>query len=110
MTTAEQPAYDLAVTNNAKSRRYEITANGEPAGLLTYRLHEERVVFLHAEVDSRFEGHGVGSRLAREALDDVIGQGKQITPLCPFVNDYIHRHPEYVEHVDVLHRPEFVSA
>jgi predicted GNAT family acetyltransferase len=110
MTPGDRPAYDLVVTNNADARRYEITANGERAGLLTYRLHDDRIVFLHAEVDSKYEGHGVGSRLAREALDDVIAQGKQITPLCPFVNDYIHRHPEYVEYVDAVHRPEFVTA
>lgn len=110
MTSADQPAYELVVSNNTGARRYEITADGEPAGILTYRLHDDRVVFLHAEVDSKFEGHGVGSKLAREALDDVIRQGKQITPLCPFVNDYIHRHPEYVEHVDAIHRPEFVTA
>jgi predicted GNAT family acetyltransferase len=110
MTSADRPSFALAVTDNPDARRYEVTANGELAGILTYRLHDDRVVFLHAEVDPKFEGHGVGSRLAREALDDVIAQGKQITPLCPFVNDYIHRHPEYVEHVDVVHRPEFVSA
>jgi len=110
MTSGDQPTFDLAVRDNAEATRYEVTANGELAGFLTYRLHENRVVFLHAEVDEKFEGHGVGSRLAREALDDVIRQGKQITPLCPFVNEYIHRHLQYVEHVDAVHRPEFATT
>ena len=110
MSADDQPPLVLAVSNNADDRRYEITVNGELAGILTYRLHEERVVFLHAEVDSKFEGHGVGSRLAREALDDVVAHGKQITPLCPFVNEYIHRHPEYVGYVDAVHRPEFAPT
>jgi hypothetical protein len=107
MTSGDQLQLDLAVRDNADARRYEITANGELAGILTYRLHEDRVVFLHAEVDPQFEGHGVGGRLARAALDDVIAKGKQITPLCPFVADYLRRHPEYVEHVDAIHRREF---
>jgi predicted GNAT family acetyltransferase len=45
--------------------------------------------------------------LAKTALDDVIAKGKQITPLCPFIVDYLHRHPEYVDHVDEKHRGEF---
>ena len=110
MTSDAEPELDLAVSNNSDEGRYEVTANGELAGILTYRLHDDRVVFLHAEVEPRFEGHGVGSRLAREALDDVVVQGKQITPLCPFVVDYLHRHPDYVEHVDAKHRAEFTAT
>jgi predicted GNAT family acetyltransferase len=102
-------ATDLEVRDNKAESRYEVTAAGESAGILQYRLRDERVVFTHAEVEPRFEGQGVGSALARHALDDVIAQGKQITPLCPFVVDFLHRHPEYVEHVDEEHRGEFAD-
>ena len=92
------------VTNNAAASRYEVRVDGELAGLTTYRLVEQRVVFTHAEVFPQFEGHGVGSALARAALDDVIAQEKVITPQCPFIVDFIRRHPSYLEYVDPMHR------
>jgi predicted GNAT family acetyltransferase len=100
---------DLLVTDNRDAGQYEITANGEPAGVLQYRRRGDRVVFTHAEVQPRFEGKGVESTLAKHALDDVLAQGKLITPLCPFVVDYLHRHHEYVAHVDPSHQAEFAD-
>ncbi len=104
---SERPGYDLVVRDNQNESQYEVTADGEPAGVLQYRLRDDRVVFTHAEVDPRFEGQGVGSALAKQALDDVVGRGKLITPRCPFIVRYLHRHREYVEHVDERHRAEF---
>jgi predicted GNAT family acetyltransferase len=98
---------DLEVRDNHDESQYEVLSGGEVAGILQYRLRDDRVIFTHAEVKPRFEGHGVGSTLAKHALDDVVAQGKQITPLCPFVVEYLHRHPAYVEHVDEAHRDEF---
>jgi predicted GNAT family acetyltransferase len=104
---SEAKDHALVVRDAPDESRYEVFADGELAGMLQYRLHDDRVVFTHAEVEPQFEGHGIGSALAKQALDDVVGKGKQITPLCPFVVDYLHRHPEYVEHVDEAHRAEF---
>jgi predicted GNAT family acetyltransferase len=105
-TDAGEP--DLVVTNNAAARRYEVHVGGELAGLTTYLLDDNRVVFTHAEVYPRWEGKGVGSALAKAALDDVIAQGKLITPKCPFIVDYVRRHPSYLEHVDERHRRDLV--
>jgi uncharacterized protein len=107
MTTPARPPLAIRVWNNADDLRYEVSVNDSHAGRLEYRLHEGRVVFTHAEVDPRWSGLGVGSALAKTALDDVVAAGKQITPLCPFIVDYIHRHPSYVVHVDAAHRAEF---
>ena len=41
------------------------------------------------------EGHGVGSKLVRGALDAARDQGLRVVPQCPFVAAYIKRHPEY---------------
>lgn len=83
------------VLNNAEAGRYEVSFDGEPAGFAAYRLRDNRVVFTHTEVDSAFEGHGLGSSLARGALDDVRERGLRAVPLCPFIAAYIERHPEY---------------
>jgi predicted GNAT family acetyltransferase len=102
----DHSAPDVVVTNQAAAHRYEVHVDGVLAGLTTYRLHDDCVVFTHAEVYPRWEGHGVGSALARGALDDVIADAKLITPLCPFIVDYVRRHPSYLEHVDAAHRAE----
>jgi len=99
---------DVVVTDNRAAHRYEAHVDGELVGLTTYLLVDERVVFNHAEVYPKWEGHGVGSALARGALDDVVAQGKWITPKCPFIVDFVRQHPAYLEHVDERHRTEFV--
>jgi predicted GNAT family acetyltransferase len=101
---------DIEVTNNSDEQRYEVRVNGELAGLTTYRLADDRVVFSHAEVAPEWEGRGVGSALAQAALDDVIAAGKLITPQCPFIADYISRHPSYLPHVDERHRDRIEAA
>jgi hypothetical protein len=106
MSSAAGEAAAATVTNNEAAHRYEVVVDGVTAGLLTYLLHDDRVAFNHAEVYPRFEGHGVGSTLAKSALDDVIGQGKTITPLCPFIVNYISHHPSYLAHVAAVHRQE----
>lgn len=84
------------IRNNPDLGRYEILVDGEPAGFAEYRLGSGgTVVFTHTEVNSKYEGQGVGSDLASGALDDVRAKGGSVRPLCPFIKRYIDRHPEY---------------
>ena len=89
---------DITVTRNDDQHRYEAFVDGELAGFSQYQLTDELVVFTHTEVDEQFEGRGVGSALARFALDDVRAGGeRQVLPLCPFVKDWIGHHRDYVD-------------
>ena len=83
------------VTDNADAHRYELHIGGELAGIALYRSGPGRIVFTHTEVMPAFEGHGVGGRLAKAALDDARRQGLQVVPQCPFIAEYIRRHPDY---------------
>ena len=68
------------------------------AGFVEYRFAGEgRIVLTHTEVDERFEGHGLGGRLAEGVLDDARAHGWQVVPRCPFIADYIRRHPDYAD-------------
>ncbi len=49
----------------------------------------------HVEVRPEFNGQGIGSELVKGVLDDIRRQGLHAVPLCPFVVDYVARHPEY---------------
>ena len=90
-------ADDVVVTNHRDEKRYEARLGGELAGFAEYQLTDELIVFTHTEVDPRFEGQGVGSALARFALDEVRDAGdRKVMPLCPFIKGWIARHREYV--------------
>ncbi len=52
------------------------------------------IVLVHTEVAPTEEGQGTGSRLVRDALDDIRARGLRVAPVCPFVAAYLRRHPE----------------
>ena len=90
---------DVTTRHHETEHRYEAYVGDDLAGFAQYELRgEDRIVFTHTEVDDAFEGHGVGSVLVREALDDVRRDGRRsVVPLCPFVKEWIERHPEYAD-------------
>lgn len=98
--------HKIAVHNNPDANRYEAIVDDELAGFAVYRLTPGRVVFVDTEVRNIYQGQGVGSALAKAALDDVRRQGKQVAPLCSFIAAYIRRHPDYVDLVDETHRDQ----
>jgi uncharacterized protein len=89
----------IEVNHNQAARRFEVEVGGSRA-LLEYERVGDRVVFLHTEVPAALEGRGIGSALARAALDDARAQGLAAVPRCSFVRGYIERHPEYRPLVD----------
>lgn len=90
----------VEVRKNEERQRYEAMVDGQVAGFAEYRPVGNAMMLPHTEVDSAHEGGGVGSALARHALDDIRSAGKQVIPMCPFIAAYIRRHPEYV---DLIH-------
>jgi uncharacterized protein len=83
------------VRDNAERARYEALVDGDVAGFAAYRDTGGARVFTHTQVADDYEGQGVGSRLARAALDDVRASGRQIVARCPFISSWIDRHPDY---------------
>jgi predicted GNAT family acetyltransferase len=98
---------DVEVANHPEEHRYEVRADGELAGWTIYRERPGLIVFVHTEIDQRFEGQGLASQLIRAALDDARDRELQVLPFCPFVNGYIARHREYAELVPEAFRSRF---
>jgi predicted GNAT family acetyltransferase len=88
---------DVVVREVAERRRYEAVVGGVVAGFVTYRDMRVGRTFLHTEVDEDFEGRGVGSALARGALDDARARQLSVRPSCPFVAGWIRRHQDYLD-------------
>ena len=97
---SEDQRTDVDVRDVDDSERYEARVAGELAGIAEYRRRDGRTVFTHTEVADAFEGKGVGSALARGALDDVRARGERAVPVCPFIAEWIERHPDYQDLVD----------
>jgi predicted GNAT family acetyltransferase len=98
--TTDTEQADITVHDDRAHSRYEVLVGGESGGGAYYQIKGDRVVFTHTEVDSKWAGKGVGSALAKAALDDVRATGRRAIPICPFITAYIRRHREYLDIVD----------
>lgn len=92
-----EPDSSVRVVDDPKSTRFEAYVGDQLAGFVTYRIRRGVMVLVHTEVDADFEGHGVGGRLAAIALEQARARGLKVNPLCPFIADYIERHPELAD-------------
>jgi predicted GNAT family acetyltransferase len=97
----------IEVRDAPERKRFLATVDGEAAGFLVYRLRPGLLALIHTEVEERFEGHGIGGRLARFALDQARAEGLAVLPFCPFVNEWMKRHPEYTDLVPPAYRANF---
>lgn len=87
----------IDVTDVPDRQRYEAVRDGELLGFAAYERTPEMVVFTHTEVDPAFESQGVGGALVRGALDHVRSLRLKALPICPFVQAWIQRHPDYAD-------------
>jgi predicted GNAT family acetyltransferase len=93
----------VEVDNNEKESRFEASSL-EGLAYLTYReMRDGTLLLIHTEVPAELAGRGLASRLARTALNLARDRGVKVIVRCPFVTEYIARHPEY--HDLVRERP-----
>lgn len=100
----------VTVRDDPERERYVAEVDGEPAGFAAYHRRPGLIAFTHTEVDPRFEGQGVGSAIARAALDEARGKGDAVLPFCPFINRWIGQHAEYRDLVPEDRRAAFNLA
>jgi uncharacterized protein len=97
---SETDSAAIAVHDDAEHDRYVVEVDGEVAGYTVYHMRGGRYFFVHTEIEPGFGGHGVGTALARYALDDVRAKGGTIVPICPFIRAFVDEHPEYESLID----------
>jgi predicted GNAT family acetyltransferase len=83
-----------SVRDNAAQQRYEMDIDGQ-SGFVTYRRQADIMTLVHAEVPHELSGHGLGSALAAGTLQLARSQGYKIVARCPFIANYIQKHPEF---------------
>jgi uncharacterized protein len=98
---------ETSVVDNPHASRFELHVDGEMAGWLAYQRTADELSFTELHTDLSRAGQGLGLVLVRQALDAVSAEGLSVLPVCPFVRDFIRRHPVYLDVVPVEQRQRF---
>ena len=73
----------MTVTRNEREQHYEIHEGDELLGWIVYRESDGVVTMIHTDVEPKWEGKGVGSELARGALEKgQIDAGTTVVPVA----------------------------
>lgn len=80
--------------NNETSHQYEFNIDGFIAKI-EYIRTGNKIYLTHTEVPGELEGQGIASDLIKKVLADIQQKELKVVPLCPFIDKYIKRHPEW---------------
>jgi predicted GNAT family acetyltransferase len=87
---------ERTVRDNREAGRYELQV-GDEVAFLDYRRTNGTVVLAYVETPVALQGRGLAGILTRHALEAARAAGLRVVPQCPFVRDYIRKHPEFEE-------------
>jgi len=76
--------------------RFELERDGHVA-YLEYNLSGKVLQLIHTEVPEPLRGKGVGSELARSALEWARPHDLKVDVVCPYVAAYLKKNPEYAD-------------
>jgi hypothetical protein len=76
------------------SGRFELERDGS-TGYIEYNLAGNVLQLIHTEVPHALHGKGVASELAQGALEYARENNLKVDIICPFISEYIEKHPEY---------------
>jgi uncharacterized protein len=97
------------VVNNEAEQRFEAHVQGHTA-FLAYRRFPDRLVLVHTEVPPAIEGKGIAGKLVARALDFARAAHLRVIPLCPYVTDFVRKHPEYHDLLSADDRPQILAV
>ena len=89
----------ISILKNDELNRFEIYSDGELAGFAEYKVSNQMISYTHTEIDTRFGGQGLGSKLIKEVLDEALEQNLEVAPYCSFVSAYIKKNSEKYLHL-----------
>ncbi|HEY4320650.1 MAG TPA: GNAT family N-acetyltransferase [Gemmatimonadales bacterium] len=85
----------MLVEHDASRHRFFV-ALPEGEGELVYTVVAPHLLDLqHTGVDPAVQHHGVADALAQAALEFARREDDRVIPTCPYVRNWLTRHPEY---------------
>ena len=98
---------ERSIVDDTDGGRFELRVGQDVAGYAQYREGRGGLALTHTVVEQRYEGQGIGSALARGALDAARERDLPVLPYCPFIRSWIAKHPDYLDLVPADRREEF---
>ncbi|GLZ77087.1 hypothetical protein Afil01_18940 [Actinorhabdospora filicis] len=92
---------EITVRDAPSEKRFEAYLDGELAGFLDYARSASHLMLVHTEAFPQFGGRGVGSALARGAMEAARAEGVRVLALCSFVVAWVGKHPEFADITDL---------
>ncbi len=86
---------ELDVQRDDRRHRYYAMIDGHEAHIRFAPAGAGTLDFQHTEVPPELRGRGIAAALVRQALEDVRARGERIIATCPYVKEFLARHPEY---------------
>jgi predicted GNAT family acetyltransferase len=87
------------MTSNSPSKvtksRFELDQDGHTAYLEFETDDRGWITLLHTEVPTALRGRGIGSTLARTALEYARDNNLKVDIICPIVAGFIAKNPEF---------------
>src|SRR5215475_8235359 len=94
---------EYVVNRNEAAHRFEAPLR-EKIAKIEYAQSDGMLNLLHTEVPKEFQGQGIGSALAKAALEYAQAEKLEVIPTCPFVSSYIKHHPECLDVIAAPYR------
>lgn len=81
--------------NDDKRGRFYIEDNSQSIALMEYvYAGTDKFIIEHTEVDTAFEGKGLGRKLVASAVEYARANNLKIIPLCPYANAVFSKDPD----------------
>lgn len=73
--------------------RFELSL-GDKAAYADYHLSGNVMTIFHVYTPPEFRGKGIAAQVAKFALEYIRANNLKILPQCPYMRDYMDKHPE----------------
>ncbi|MEZ5185439.1 MAG: GNAT family N-acetyltransferase [Candidatus Nanopelagicales bacterium] len=88
---------EVDVVRDRAASKFRLMHAGRRIGVIEYRQDGNQVTMDHTVVSEKYSGQGLAARLVEAALADVRANGETVVPRCPYVRDFIAKHPEWAD-------------
>lgn len=87
------------IEHNRSLQRFETTLE-RTLSVIDYELTASVLALTHVGVPAEVEGRGIAGQLTQAALDWARAENYRVRPVCPYVQSWLLRHPEYKDLVE----------
>lgn len=80
--------------DKVEQKKFIATVDGYVA-FIEYEVKPDTIILKHIEVDKELSGKGIATELTESVLLGIESRGLKVIPECPFIKEYIEKHPEW---------------